>query len=92
MITGNLEDYSFAVCMLSLLIKSVNISEWSLKYKYKYNPISSTYMRYVNKKVTWDEAKEGCESEEETLAVFPTLESVIWLNQQLKGPDAGNEG
>ena len=41
---------------------------------------------------TWDEAKEGCESEGETLAVFPTLKSVIWLDQQLKGPDEGNEG
>ena len=49
-------------------------------------------MRYVNKRATWDEAKAACESEGEMLAVFPTLESVIWLDQQLKGPDAGNEG
>ena len=48
-------------------------------------------MRYVNKKATWYEAKAGCESEGETLAVFPTLESVIWMYQQLKGPDTGNE-
>ena len=69
----------------------MKISEWSLKYKYKYNPISSTYMRYVNKEATWDEAKAGCESEGEMLAVFPTLESIIWLDQQLKGPDEGNK-
>ena len=49
-------------------------------------------MRYANKRATWDEAKAGCESEGETLAVFPTLESVIWLDQQLKVPDDGNEG
>ena len=48
-------------------------------------------MHYVNKKATWDEAKSGCESKGETLAVLPTLESVIWLDQQLKGPDDGNE-
>ena len=48
-------------------------------------------MRYVNKRATWDEAKAGCESEGDTLAVFPSLESVIWLDQQLKGPDDGNE-
>ena len=49
-------------------------------------------MRYVDKRATWDEAKAGCESDGETLAVFPTLDSVIWLDQQLKGPDDGNEG
>ena len=49
-------------------------------------------MRHINKEATWDEAKEGCESEGEMLAVLPTLESVIWLDQQLKGPDDGNEG
>ena len=48
-------------------------------------------MHYVNKKASWDEAKAGCESEGEMLAVFPTLESLIWLDQQLKGPGDGNE-
>ena len=48
-------------------------------------------MRYVNKEVTWDGAKAGCESVGETLALFPTLESIHWLDQQLKGPDDGNE-
>ena len=74
-----------------MLIENVKISEWVLIYRHKYNPISSTYMRYVNKRATWDEAKAGCESEGETLAVFPTRESVIWLDQLLKGPDDGNE-
>ena len=48
-------------------------------------------MRYVNKRVTWDEAKAACDSEGETLAVFPTLDSLLWLDQLLKGPDDGNE-
>ena len=61
-------------------------------FGYKFNPISSTYMRYVNKGATWDVAKAACESEGETLAVFPTLQSVTWLDQQLKGSDAGNDG
>ena len=63
--TGNFGNDNLAACMLSLLIKKVKISGWILKYKYKYNPISSTYMRYVNEDATWDEAKEGCESEGE---------------------------
>ena len=48
-------------------------------------------MRHVSKEATWDEAKEGCESEGDMLAVFPTLESVIWMDQLLKGPDECNE-
>ena len=39
-------------------------------------------MSYVDKEATWDEAKAGCESEGETLAVFSTLQSAIWLDQQ----------
>ena len=41
-------------------------------------------MRYLNKEVTWDEAKAGRESVGETLALFPTLESIHWLDQLLK--------
>ena len=48
-------------------------------------------MRHVSKEATWDEAKEGCESEGDMLAVFPSMESVIWMDQLLKGPDDGNE-
>ena len=54
---------------------------------YKLNPVTRTCIRLVQESVTWHTAKARCEAGGEYLAVFPTLESVQWLDSILQDPN-----
>ncbi|XP_067937190.1 uncharacterized protein [Watersipora subatra] len=49
------------------------------KQGYIRNPYSNRCIRLVSLVTTWDDAKNYCEANGETLATFETLESAFWL-------------
>ena len=57
---------------------------------YSYNPYSNTCLRAVDKRLSWQQAKEYCEHDGEYLATFETLESVYWLVNHRRREDTGN--
>jgi len=47
---------------------------------YLYNPFSTTCVRIVNRKQTWNQAKQWCEAAGESMLVLEKVEEIFWFN------------